>query len=43
MQLVDAELLESRQILPGQWLQHYHAPALAIGDAGGPVRPRPDR
>ncbi|HSW43115.1 MAG TPA: dihydroorotate dehydrogenase electron transfer subunit [Patescibacteria group bacterium] len=29
MQLVDAELLDSRQILPGQWLQQYHAPALA--------------
>jgi len=29
MQLVDAELLESREILPGQWLQQFHAPALA--------------
>ena len=35
MQLVDAELLESRQILPGQWLQHYHAPALAVGTRAG--------
>jgi len=35
MQLVDAELLESRQILPGQWLQHYHAPALAAASRAG--------
>jgi dihydroorotate dehydrogenase electron transfer subunit len=35
MQLVDAELLESRQILPGQWLQHYHAPPLASGTRAG--------
>ena len=35
MQLVDAELLESRQILPGQWLQHYHAPALATSTRAG--------
>ncbi len=35
MQLVAAELLESRQILPGQWLQHYHAPPLATGTRAG--------
>lgn len=35
MQLVAAELLESRQILPGQWLQRYHAPALAIAARAG--------
>ena len=35
MQLVDAELLDSRQILPGQWLQHYHAPALASAARAG--------
>ena len=35
MQLVAAELLESRQILPGQWLQHYHAPPLASGIRAG--------
>ena len=35
MQLVDAELLESRQILPGQWLQQYHAPALAAATRAG--------
>jgi dihydroorotate dehydrogenase electron transfer subunit len=35
MQLVDAELLESRQILPGQWLQQYHAPALASATRAG--------
>jgi dihydroorotate dehydrogenase electron transfer subunit len=35
MRLVDAELLESREILPGQWLQHYHAPALATAARAG--------
>jgi dihydroorotate dehydrogenase electron transfer subunit len=35
MQLVDAELLETRRILPGQWLQHYHAPALAAATRAG--------
>jgi dihydroorotate dehydrogenase electron transfer subunit len=35
MQLVDAELLESRQILPGQWLQHYHAPSIATATRAG--------
>ena len=29
MRLLDAELLASREILPGQWLQDYHAPWLA--------------
>jgi dihydroorotate dehydrogenase electron transfer subunit len=35
MHLVAAELVESRQILPGQWLQHYHAPALASATRAG--------
>ena len=35
MRLVGAELLEAREILPGQWLQTYHAPALAIGSRAG--------
>jgi dihydroorotate dehydrogenase electron transfer subunit len=35
MQLVDAELLDSREILPGQWLQQYHAPALAGATRAG--------
>ena len=35
MQLVAAELLESREILPGQWLQAYHAPGLATGSRAG--------
>jgi dihydroorotate dehydrogenase electron transfer subunit len=35
MQLVDAELLASRQILPGQWLQQFHAPALASSTRAG--------
>jgi dihydroorotate dehydrogenase electron transfer subunit len=35
MQLVDAELQESRQILPGQWLQQYHAPAIAAAARAG--------
>ncbi|MFI5254514.1 MAG: dihydroorotate dehydrogenase electron transfer subunit [Candidatus Limnocylindrales bacterium] len=34
MRLLDAELLASREILPGQWLQDYHAPWLAGGRAG---------
>ncbi len=29
MRLLDAELISSREILPAQWLQAYHAPALA--------------
>jgi dihydroorotate dehydrogenase electron transfer subunit len=35
MSLVSAELIESRQILPGQWLQSFHAPALASGSRAG--------
>ncbi len=35
MRLVGAELLDAREILPGQWLQTYHAPALAIGSRAG--------
>jgi dihydroorotate dehydrogenase electron transfer subunit len=35
MRLLAAELLESREILPGQWLQTYHAPALASGARAG--------
>jgi dihydroorotate dehydrogenase electron transfer subunit len=35
MRLLDAELLSSREILPGQWLQAYHAPWLASGVRAG--------
>jgi dihydroorotate dehydrogenase electron transfer subunit len=35
MRLVAAELIESREILPGQWLQSYHAPELATGARAG--------
>jgi dihydroorotate dehydrogenase electron transfer subunit len=35
MRLVAAELVESRQILPGQWLQSFHAPELATGARAG--------
>jgi dihydroorotate dehydrogenase electron transfer subunit len=35
MRLVAAELVESRQILPGQWLQSFHAPELASGARAG--------
>jgi dihydroorotate dehydrogenase electron transfer subunit len=35
MRLVAAELVESRQILPGQWVQSFHAPALATGSRAG--------
>jgi dihydroorotate dehydrogenase electron transfer subunit len=35
MQLVGAELLQSREFLPGQWLQAYHAPSLALGSRAG--------
>jgi dihydroorotate dehydrogenase electron transfer subunit len=35
MRLVAAELVDSRQILPGQWLQSFHAPELAIGARAG--------
>jgi dihydroorotate dehydrogenase electron transfer subunit len=35
MRLVGAELLQSREFLPGQWLQAYHAPSLALGSRAG--------
>ncbi len=35
MRLTAAELVESREILPGQWLQSYHAPELATGSRAG--------
>src|SRR5215212_3792663 len=35
MRLVAAELVDSREILPGQWLQSFHAPALAAGARAG--------
>lgn len=35
MRLVGAELVESREILPGQWLQAFHAPELAAGCRAG--------
>ncbi|TAM60196.1 MAG: dihydroorotate dehydrogenase electron transfer subunit [Chloroflexota bacterium] len=35
MQLASAELLESREILPGQWLQTYQAPWLVGGARAG--------
>ena len=35
MRLAAAELVESREILPGQWLQAYHAPAIATGSRAG--------
>ena len=35
MRLVASELLESREILPGQWLQSFHAPSLATGSRAG--------
>ena len=35
MRLVAAELVDQREILPGQWLQSYHAPPLAIGSRAG--------
>src|SRR6185369_8278004 len=35
MRLAGAELLESREILPGQWLQTYHAPELVAGARAG--------
>lgn len=35
MRLVGAELVESREFLPGQWLQAYHAPAIANGCRAG--------
>ena len=35
MRLVAAELVDSREILPGQWIQSYHAPHLANGSRAG--------
>jgi dihydroorotate dehydrogenase electron transfer subunit len=35
MRLVSAELVESRQILPGQWIQSFSAPELASGARAG--------
>ena len=35
MRLVSAELVDSRQILPGQWVQSFHAPELASGSRAG--------
>ena len=35
MRLVAAELVDSREILPGQWLQSFHAPLLAAGSRAG--------
>jgi dihydroorotate dehydrogenase electron transfer subunit len=35
MRLVSAELVESRQILPGQWIQSFNAPELASGSRAG--------
>jgi dihydroorotate dehydrogenase electron transfer subunit len=35
MKLLDAELVETREFLPGQWLQTYHAPWLASGAQPG--------
>jgi dihydroorotate dehydrogenase electron transfer subunit len=35
MRLAAAELVDSREILPGQWLQSYHAPDIAIGSRAG--------
>ena len=35
MRLVAAELVNSREILPGQWIQAFHAPHLANGSRAG--------
>ncbi len=35
MRLLDAELIESLEFLPGQWLQTFHAPWLAAGSQAG--------
>ena len=35
MRLAAAELVDSREILPGQWLQAYHAPGIANGSRAG--------
>jgi dihydroorotate dehydrogenase electron transfer subunit len=35
MRLATAQLVDSREILPGQWLQAFHAPDLATGSRAG--------
>jgi dihydroorotate dehydrogenase electron transfer subunit len=35
MRLVRTELVDSREFLPGQWLQSYHARELAVGSRAG--------
>ena len=35
MKLLEAELVETREFLPGQWLQTYHAPWLAVAAQPG--------
>lgn len=35
MRLAGAELVETREILPGQWLQAWHAPAIVSGARAG--------
>ncbi len=35
MRLAAAELVDSREILPGQWLQAFHAPDIASGSRAG--------
>jgi dihydroorotate dehydrogenase electron transfer subunit len=35
MRLVRTELVDSREILPGQWLQSFHVPELAVGSRAG--------
>ena len=35
MRLAEAELVEHREILPGQWLQAYHAPDIAAAGRAG--------
>jgi len=35
MQLVRTELIDSREILPGQWIQSFHAPELASASRAG--------
>jgi dihydroorotate dehydrogenase electron transfer subunit len=35
MRLVRTELVDSREFLPGQWLQSFHAPELATGSRAG--------
>ena len=43
MRLAGAELLDSREILPGQWLQAYPRAGARRRRPRRPVRPRPDR